>query len=73
MHHLTKLKELTAPLSPMVFNDLFCLSHPEIHTLSLEQLVLAILMNTAKPFPYLKSGEFALVVRNQKPIGPRHD
>ncbi|MDJ0589298.1 MAG: aldo/keto reductase [Pleurocapsa sp. MO_226.B13] len=31
----TKLVELCQPLSPMVFNDLFCLSHPEVHTLSL--------------------------------------
>jgi predicted aldo/keto reductase-like oxidoreductase len=30
-----KLVELCHPLSPMVFNDLFCLSHPQIHTLSL--------------------------------------
>ncbi|MBD2415803.1 aldo/keto reductase [Nostoc calcicola FACHB-389] len=30
-----KLVNLCAPLSPMVFNDLFCLSHPEVHTLSL--------------------------------------
>lgn len=30
-----KLKGLCEPLSPMVFNDLFCLSHPEVHTLSL--------------------------------------
>ncbi|HEY9668359.1 MAG TPA: aldo/keto reductase [Coleofasciculaceae cyanobacterium] len=30
-----KLVELCAPLSPMVFNDLFCLSHPQVHTLSL--------------------------------------
>ena len=30
-----KLVELCSPLSPMVFNDLFCLSHPQIHTLSL--------------------------------------
>lgn len=30
-----KLVELCHPLSPMVFNDLFCLSHPEVHTLSL--------------------------------------
>jgi predicted aldo/keto reductase-like oxidoreductase len=30
-----KLRALCAPLSPMVFNDLFCLAHPEIHTLSL--------------------------------------
>jgi predicted aldo/keto reductase-like oxidoreductase len=30
-----KLRALTAPLSPMVFNDLWCLAHPEIHTLSI--------------------------------------
>ena len=30
-----KLVELCQPLSPMMFNDLFCLSHPEVHTLSL--------------------------------------
>lgn len=30
-----KLKELCAPLSPIVFNDLFCLSHPQVHTLSI--------------------------------------
>ncbi len=30
-----KLTKLCAPLSPMVFNDLFCLSHPQVHTLSL--------------------------------------
>ena len=30
-----KLLDLCSPLSPMVFNDLFCLSHPEVHTLSL--------------------------------------
>ncbi len=29
-----KLVELTAPLHPMVFNGLFCLSHPQVHTLS---------------------------------------
>jgi len=29
-----KLCSLCAPLSPMAFNDLFILSHPEIHTLS---------------------------------------
>ena len=29
-----KLLELTAPLHPMVFNGLFCLSKPEVHTLS---------------------------------------
>lgn len=30
-----KLVNLCQPLSPMVFNDLFCLSHPQVHTLSL--------------------------------------
>jgi uncharacterized protein len=30
-----KLVDLCAPLSPMVFNDLFCLSRPEVHTLSI--------------------------------------
>ncbi|MBE9167420.1 aldo/keto reductase [Pleurocapsales cyanobacterium LEGE 06147] len=30
-----KLVELCNPLSPMVFNDLFCLSHSQVHTLSL--------------------------------------
>ena len=29
-----KLTELCAPLHPMVFNGLFCLMHPEVHTLS---------------------------------------
>jgi len=29
-----KLVELCAPLSPMVFNDLYCLARPEVHTLS---------------------------------------
>lgn len=30
-----KLRRLTFPLSPMIFNDLFCLSHQEVHTLSI--------------------------------------
>lgn len=30
-----KLRQLCAPLSPIGFNDLFCLSRPEIHTLSI--------------------------------------
>jgi len=29
-----KLVDLCAPLRPIVFNDLFCLSHPQVHTLS---------------------------------------
>jgi predicted aldo/keto reductase-like oxidoreductase len=30
-----KLVNLCSPLTPMVFNDLFCLSHAQVHTLSL--------------------------------------
>jgi predicted aldo/keto reductase-like oxidoreductase len=30
-----KLRALCAPLSPMAFNDLWCLSHPEVNTLSI--------------------------------------
>lgn len=29
-----KLRELCAPLTPMQFNDLYCLGRPEVHTLS---------------------------------------
>ena len=32
---LPKLRALCAPLTPMQFNDLYCLARPEIHTLSL--------------------------------------
>jgi predicted aldo/keto reductase-like oxidoreductase len=32
---LPKLRGLCAPLTPMQFNDLYCLARPEIHTLSL--------------------------------------
>src|SRR5207247_9296307 len=30
----TKLVELCSPLTPMQFNDLYCLARPEVHTLS---------------------------------------
>lgn len=30
-----KLARLCKPLSPMIFNDLYCLSRPEVHTLSI--------------------------------------
>jgi predicted aldo/keto reductase-like oxidoreductase len=32
---LPKLRQLCAPLTPMQFNDLYCLARPEVHTLSL--------------------------------------
>jgi predicted aldo/keto reductase-like oxidoreductase len=31
----TRLRELCAPLHPLVFNALFCLSRPQVHTLSI--------------------------------------
>jgi len=31
----SRLEELCAPLTPMAFNDLFCLARPEVHTLSI--------------------------------------
>ena len=30
-----KLAQLCQPLSPMAFNDLYCLARPEVHTLSI--------------------------------------
>ena len=33
-NHPGKMAALCAPLSPMQFNDLYCLAHPEVHTLS---------------------------------------
>ncbi|MGZ8900025.1 MAG: aldo/keto reductase, partial [Limisphaerales bacterium] len=30
-----KMVDLCAPLSPMIFNDLYCLARPEVHTLSI--------------------------------------
>jgi len=30
-----KLRKLCQPLSPMIFNDLYCLARPEVHTLSI--------------------------------------
>lgn len=30
-----KLVDLCAPLSPMIFNDLYCLARPQVHTLSI--------------------------------------
>ncbi|NER84238.1 MAG: aldo/keto reductase [Leptolyngbya sp. SIO1D8] len=67
-----KLVDLCAPLSPMVFNDLFCLSHPQVHTLSLgaarpsdfdEHLKVVPLLDQAQTFlsPILEQLEQAAV------------
>ena len=41
-----KLVKLTAPLSPMVYNDLFCLAHTEVSTISIGVANPAISTNT---------------------------
>lgn len=52
-----KLCALTAPFSPMVFNDLWCLSRPEVHTLSVGAVRPADFDEHLKALPYLESGE----------------
>ena len=42
-----KMVELCAPLSPMEFNDLYCLARPEVHTLELRRDNRAILTSTS--------------------------
>jgi predicted aldo/keto reductase-like oxidoreductase len=56
-----KLVELTAPFSPMVFNDLNCLSHSEIHTLSLGASKPSDFDEHCKTFSVLESGDFSEV------------
>jgi uncharacterized protein len=48
-----KLVDLCAPLSPMVFNDLFCLSHPQVHTLSIGAARPSDFDEHLKTLPYL--------------------
>lgn len=48
-----KLVELTAPLSPMVFNDLWCLSRSQIHTLSIGASKPTDFDEHLKAIPYL--------------------
>jgi predicted aldo/keto reductase-like oxidoreductase len=52
-----KLIELCQPLSPMVFNDLFCLSHPQIHTLSVGAAKPADFDEHLKVLPLLDKAE----------------
>ncbi|MEC4895644.1 MAG: aldo/keto reductase [Oscillatoria sp. PMC 1051.18] len=52
-----KLVELCKPLSPMVFNDLFCLSHPQVHTLSLGAAKPADFDEHLKVLPLLNKAE----------------
>jgi len=54
------LVDLTAPVSPMVFNDLFCLKDPRIHTLSLGAARPADFDEHMKVLPYLEKGDWSL-------------
>lgn len=51
-----KLVELTAPLSPIVFNDTWCLARPEVHTLSLGAARSSDFDEHLKSLPHLQSG-----------------
>ena len=51
-----KLENLCQPYSPMVFNDLFCLSDPRIHTLSLGAAVPGDFDEHLKTLPLLDQG-----------------
>ena len=52
-----KLVDLCAPYSPMVFNDLFCLSDPRIHTLSLGAAKPSDFDEHIKTLPLLDEGK----------------
>lgn len=57
-----KLEELCQPLHPIVFNSLFCLSRPEVHTLSL---------GAARPSDFdLQLSSLPLVARAAESIAP---
>jgi len=55
-----KLVELCKPLSPMVFNDLFCLSHPQVNTLSLGAAKPSDFEEHLKVLPLLEQAETIL-------------
>ena len=45
------------PVSPMVYNDLFCLTDPRVHTISLGASRASDFDEHMKSVPYLESGE----------------
>ncbi len=61
-----KLVELCYPLTPMVFNDLFCLSHSQIHTLSIGASKPADFEEHLKTLAYLEQSEQVLRPIHQK-------
>ncbi|WP_017297888.1 aldo/keto reductase [Nodosilinea nodulosa] len=61
-----RLVELCDPLSPMVFNNLFCLSHPQVHTLSIGAARPSDFDEHLKTLPLLDDAE-----RHLKPVRDR--
>ena len=57
-----KLVRLTAPLSPMTFNDLWCLARPDVHTLSHGVMAPADFDEHLKALPFLESGQYRELV-----------
>lgn len=55
-----KLVDLCAPLSPMVFNNLFCLSQPQVHTLSIGAARPSDFDEHLKTLPYLSQATAVL-------------
>jgi uncharacterized protein len=55
-----KLATLCRPLSPLVFNNLFCLSHPQVHTLSLGAAKPSDFDEHLKTLQYLESAQETL-------------
>jgi hypothetical protein len=58
-----KLSRLCAPLSPIVFNDLFCLTHPEVHTISIGAAKPSDFDEHLKILPCLEQPETGKLVR----------
>ncbi|MBD2002929.1 MULTISPECIES: aldo/keto reductase [Cyanophyceae] len=56
-----KLVDLCYPLSPIVFNDLFCLSHPQVHTLSIGASKPQDFEEHLKTLPLLEKAESVLL------------
>jgi len=54
-----KLRALCEPLSPMVFNDLWCLANPDIHTISL---------GAARPSDFVEHLEALHLLSNPGPV-----
>jgi len=63
-----KLVKLTSPLSPMVFNDVWCLARKEVHTLSIGAARPTDFDEHLKALPLLKDGDPQSVL---KPIEAR--